>query len=254
MAVIDLEKKVENVTISLKKVGITKVPPLRIAAVYDDSGSMSGLYTRGVVQQAADQVLAIGMKFDDDGQVDSFKFNHVAAYVGTQDENQFGTFVKDAILSRNDLWGSTSYEAGLRCVMDFFFGSGVRSKAWVPGEKKKGLFGFGSSETKGSYKEQVFKSEGSDPVMVFFFTDGSPDRGADGARIIAAAEKANQPIYFNLIGVGNADFSVLKKLADDYDNCGYVHLQGFSMTDTALYDALLGTEEVVAFLKKHGAA
>src|SRR5690606_32799532 len=107
---------------------------------------------------------------------------------------------KDAILSRDDLWGSTSYDAGLRAVMDFFFGAGVRSRAWVPGEKKKGLFGFGGS-TKGSYQDKVFKSEGADPVMVLFFTDGSPDRGQDGARIIAAAEKANQPIYFNLIGV-----------------------------------------------------
>lgn len=253
MAVIDLEKKVQQVTISLEKKGITTVPPLRIAAVYDDSGSMSRLYANGTVQNAADQVLAIGLKFDDDGQVDSFKFNNTAAYVGTQDENQFGTFVKDAILSRDDLWGSTSYEAGLRAVMDFYFGAGIRSKAWVPGEKKKGLFGFGGGQSKGGYETKTFKSEGKDPVMVLFFTDGSPDRGQDGAQIIAAAEKANQPIYFNLIGVGDADFSKLKKLADDYDNCGYVHLSGFAMSDAALYDALLGTEEVLAFLRKHGA-
>lgn len=251
---IDLAKKVETVTISLAKKGITKVPPLRVTAVYDDSGSMQTLYFNGTVQKAADQVLAIGMKFDDDGQVDSFKFNHNAAYVGTQDEDQFGTFVKDAILSRRDLWGSTSYDAGLRAVMDFFFGAGVRGTAWVPGEKKKGLFGFGGGQTKGSYQEKVFKSEGKDPVMVLFFTDGAPDRGQDGARIIAAAEKANQPIYFNLIGVGNADFSVLEKLADDYDNCGFVHLTGFNMNDAALYDALLGTDEVLAFLRKHGGA
>ena len=254
MAVIDLEKKKEQVTISLAKAGITKVPPLRVAAVYDDSYSMQGLYNNGTVQKAADQVLAIGMKFDDDGQVDSFKFNNEAAYVGTQDENQFGTFVKDAILSRNDLWGGTSYGAGLRAVMDFFFGAGVRSKAWVPGEKKKGLFGFGGGQSKGSYQEKVFKSEGKDPVMVLFFTDGEPTDGNAAASIIAAAEKANQPIYFNLIGVGGSSFRVLEKLADAYDNCGYVHLNGFANSDAALYDALLGTEEVVAFLRKHGAA
>ncbi|USN15375.1 hypothetical protein KIKIMORA_02290 [Brevundimonas phage vB_BpoS-Kikimora] len=251
---IDLAKKVETVTISLAKKGITKVPPLRVAAVYDDSGSMMQLYSNGTVQKAADQVLAIGMKFDDDGQVDSFKFNTVAAYVGTQDENQFGTFVKDAILSRNDLWGGTSYGAGLQAVMDFFFGRGVQSRAYVPGVKKKGLFGFGGGETKGTYENKVFKSEGKDPVMVLFFTDGEPTDGQAAARIIAAAEKANQPIYFNLIGVGNSSFRVLEKLADDYDNCGYVHLNGFANSDSALYDALLGTDEVLAFLRKHGGA
>ncbi|UTC28945.1 hypothetical protein MARCHEWKA_04330 [Brevundimonas phage vB_BpoS-Marchewka] len=254
MAVIDLEKKVENVTISLAKAGITKVPPLRVAAVYDDSYSMKPLYANGAVQKAADQVLAVGMKFDDDGQVDSFKFHNEAYYVGTQDENQFGTFVKEAILSRNDLWGGTSYGAGLKAVMDFFFGAGVRSTAFVPGAKKKGLFGFGG-QTRGTYETKTFKSEGTDPVMVMFFTDGEQTDGMAAAQIIAAAEKANQPIYFNLIGVGNAtNFAYLKKLADDYDNCGFVHLKGFDLTDSQIYDALLGTEEVVAFLRKHGAS
>lgn len=245
---IDLKKKVEAVTISLEKKGVTKVPALRVGAIYDVSGSMSGLYQRGAVQQAADQVLGVGMKFDDDGQVDSFIFDHRAAYVGTQTEEGFGTFVKDTILSRSDLWGSTNYGGALQAAVDFFFGSGVRSRAWVPG--KKGLFGM----KKGGYEDKVFKSEGTDPVLILFFTDGSPDGGDRSAQIISSAEKSGLPIYFNLIGVGGSRFPVLEKLADDYDNCGYVGLSGFTMSDAQLYDALLGTEEFISFIKKHGAS
>lgn len=246
---IDLKKKVETATISLAKKGITKVPPLRVGAVYDVSGSMSGIYSRGHVQKAADQVLGVGMKFDDDGQVDSFIFDHRAAYVGTQTENEYGSFVSDTILSRNDLWGSTNYGAGLQATLDYFFGKGVRSKVFVPG--KKGLFG----TSKGGWKDETFKSQGNDPVMVLFFTDGSPDGGDRSAQIIGDAERQGLPIYFNLIGVGPGNsFRVLQKLADDYDNCGFVSLSDFNMSDAALYDALLGTDEFIDFIKKHGAS
>jgi hypothetical protein len=247
---IDLQKKVETATISLSKKGITKVPPLRVVADYDVSGSMMGLYRNGVVQKSADQVLGVGMKFDDDGQVDSFIFGSTAAYVGTQTEDEFGTFVKDTILSRDDLWSSTNYGNCLQANMDFLFGGGVRSKAWVPG--KKGLFG----TKKGGYETKTFKSEGKDPALVLFFTDGRPDNeNTDRARsIIAAAEKAGTPVYFNLIGVGSERFSYLQALADEFDNCGFVGLRDFNMTDAALYDALLGTEEFIAFIKKHGAS
>lgn len=249
MTTIDLTKKVEAVTISLAKAGVTKVPPLRIVADYDVSGSMRGLYQQGIVQKAADQVLAVGMKFDDDGQVDSFIFGSRSEYIGTQSELEFGTFVKDTILSRNDLWSTTNYGACLQQNIDFLFGGGVTAKAWVPG--KKGLFG----TKQGSFENKKFKSEGKDPAMVLFFTDGSPDSGDRSAQIIGDAEKKGLPIYFNLIGVGPGNtFSVLKKLADDYDNCGYVNLSDFNMSDAALYDALLGTEEFIDFIKKHGAS
>jgi hypothetical protein len=245
--VILLKEKAEQVTVSLKKAGITTVPPLRVVADYDVSGSMRRLYDQGVVQKAADQVLGIGFKFDDDGQVDSFTFDSRANYVGTASAQDYGRFVADNILGHNELWGSTNYGACLQSNIDFLFGQGVSAKVKVA---KKGLFGFGS----GSREEtQLVKSQGKDPAIVFFFTDGAPDGGDRSAQIISEASKKGLPIYFNLIGVGGQRFSVLEKLADDYDNCGFVGLSGFDMSDAALYDALVGTEEFVDFLKRHGA-
>jgi hypothetical protein len=245
-----VKEKAEKVTVSLKKAGITKVPPLRVVADYDVSGSMRGLYQRGVVQKAADQVLGLGFKFDDDGQVDSFIFDSRANYVGTATVQDYGSFVQENILNHSELWNSTNYGACLQANIDFLFGTGVRAKVMVEG--KKGLFGIGGS---GRHEEvRTVKSEGKDPAVVFFFTDGSPDSGDRSAQIISEASKKGLPIYFNLIGVGGERFHVLQRLADDYDNCGFVGLSGFDMSDEALYDALVGTEEFTDFLKKHGAA
>lgn len=245
-----VKEKAEKVTISLAKKGITKTPTLRVSAAYDVSGSMSNLYRNGIVQKAADQVLGVAYKFDDDGQVDSFIFDSRAAYVGTSTTDDFGTFVANTILNRNDLWASTVYGKCLNLIMDFMFGAGVKSTINVPA--KKGLFGFGKASTK----TETFKSTGNDPVLVLFFTDGSPDDGMRDAAfsIIKDAQDKKKPIYFNLIGIGGADFRVLKKLADDYDNCGFVSLADINMTDAALYDALVGTDEFIAFLKLHGAS
>lgn len=243
-----VKAKAEQVTISLAKKGVTKTPPLRVVADYDVSGSMSNLFRSGVVQRASDQVLGVGYKFDDDGQVDSFIFDNRASYVGTSTVDDYGTFVNDTILSRQDLWGSTNYGGCLQANIDFLFGAGVKSRVFVPG--KKGLFG----TSKGSWKEETFKSSGKDPALVLFFTDGAPDGGDRSAQIISDASKRGLPVYFALIGVGGADFRVLKKLADDYDNCGFVNLSNFNLTDAQLYDQLVGTDEFIAFLRKHGAS
>jgi hypothetical protein len=245
-----VKEKAEKVTISLAKKGVTKVPSMRVASAYDVSGSMQGLYRNGTVQKAADQVLGVAYKFDDDGQVDSFIFDSRAAYVGTSSTDDYGTFVANTILNRSDLWSSTVYGTCLNLIMDFMFGAGVKSKVNVPG--KKGIFGF----SKPTVKEDIFKSSGNDPVLVLFFTDGSPDSGmSDSAfRIIKDAQDKKKPIYFNLIGIGGANFAVLKKLADDFDNCGFVSLSDINMTDEKLYDALVGTDEFIDFIKLHGAS
>ncbi len=245
-----VKEKAAKVEISLAKKGITKVPPLRVVADYDVSGSMQGLFHQGVVQKASDQVLGVAMKFDDDGQVDSFIFDHRAGYVGTAEVDDYGSFVQDRILPREDLWGSTNYGGALKANMDFLFGSGLKSKVFVPG--KKGLFGMG----KGSYQDSTVKSQGTDPALVLFFTDGTPDQGMSDTsfRIIKDAQDRMVPVYFCLVGIGRQNFAVLQKLADDFDNCGFVNLSRFDLSDQELYDQIVGTDEFAAWLRAHGAS
>lgn len=252
---IDLTKKVEQVTISLAKKGIHQVPTLRVGASYDISGSMIPHYESGTVQKVSDQVLAVGMKFDDDGQVDTFVFDNRSTYIGTQTEGDYGTYVRKNILSRNDLWGSTNYGRNLEQVVKHFFGGGV---APAVASTAKGIFSglFGGAAKRAAAAATATPAASSDdPVMLLFFTDGSPDDDRTDAaeRVIRECEQQGRPIYFNLIGIGRANFRYLQMLADKYDNCGFVNMSSPNMTDAALYDALLGTDEFIAFCKQHGA-
>ena len=79
--IVDLEKKlvtsgdtnmislVKKAGISLEKKGLSE-HTARVALVLDISGSMSRRYAKGLVQKLAERVLALGLRFDDDGEVD----------------------------------------------------------------------------------------------------------------------------------------------------------------------------------------
>jgi len=235
MSITLVKEKAEKVGISLEKKGIVKVPPLRVVADYDVSGSMQGEYRSGHVQSAADQVLGVAYKFDDDGEVDVFVFDHEASRIGTSNAEDFGTYVSKNITSggNHHLWGSTSYQAALRANMDFLF----------PTEKKGGFLGFGG--------KTVQKDPNPKPALVLFFTDGEPDSNDDAASIIEDA--LEYPVYFQLVGVGNATFSKLKRLADTYDNCGFVNISSSKATDEEMYNELM-SDEFVSWLKKIGAS
>lgn len=232
MALSLVKEKAEKVTLSLKKKGVTKVPPLRVVAVFDVSGSMAGTIAHGHLQKAADQVLGVAYKFDDDGNVNVFTFDDSVQQPRDMTVEDFGTYV-DRVIVRGgfNTKGSTSYETALRAVVDFLFGEKGGAK---------GFLGFGAK--KGTVDNS--------PALVLFFTDGGPDRGDDARSVLAKAR--NQNAYFQMIGVGGTNFSVLEALADEFDNVGQVSLSSFSMSDEAIYDQLISTE-FVEWLQGHAA-
>lgn len=233
MALSLVKEKAEKVTLSLKKKGVTKVPPLRVVSVFDVSGSMDGNIRHGNLQKAADQVLGVAYKFDDDGNVNVFTFDSDVKQPRDMVVDDFGTYVQNVIVRGGYNTGmSTSYQTALQAVMDFLFAEKGGTK---------GLFGFGAK--KGVVDDS--------PALVLFFTDGSPDRG-DNARAVLR-QAAGKNVYFQMIGVGgNADFSVLTALANEFNNVGEVRLTSFSMPDEAIYDQLISTE-FVEWLTSHGA-
>lgn len=239
MDVINLAKaKAETLTINLAKKGITTIPPMRVFADLDVSGSMQGLYQRGVVESAFQQLLGLALKFDDNGEIEVFAFDNDAYELPVAKVADYGTYVTRNITKNwNRYGGGTSYGQPLQANMDFLFGE----------TKPKGMFGGMFS------KKPAQHSAAEPPALVLFFTDGDPSDGDAAARIIKAAQDNNQPVYFHLIGMGTATrFPTLQRLADDYDNCGFINLHSIDMSDADLYSALT-TDEFVAFLKKHGA-
>jgi hypothetical protein len=245
-----VKAKAEVMTVNLAKKGLTTIPPLRVVADLDVSGSMNmrgtPFYNDGTVERAFEKLLGLAFKFDDNGEIDVFAFDNSAHELPTAKIADFGHYVTRNITKQwNRYGGGTSYARPLQANMDFLFGEQAAQQA-----KPAGFLGgmFAKKPVTPAPSAQEL------PALVLFFTDGDAPDGAEAGRILAAAEASNKPVYFHLIGIGTATtFPVLKKLADDYDNCGFINLHSIDMSDDDLYRALT-TDEFVAFLKKHGAA
>lgn len=48
----------------------------RVGVVLDISGSMRDLYTRGIVQEVVERILAVACKFDDNGSLDVWVYDN----------------------------------------------------------------------------------------------------------------------------------------------------------------------------------
>lgn len=236
---IDLVKaKAATLGIVLEKKGVTKVPPLRVCADYDVSGSMRELYRSGVVQKVADQLLGVAFKFDDNGEIDTFVFDSSTTYIGTSGANDYGTFVNSKVLDGNEhnLWGSTNYYAAFEANMEFLY----KETPAVPA--KKGFLGIGGTPAVPGIPKNT------SPALVLFFTDGSPDSiHVGGEAIIKASQGEN--VYWQLVGIGNSDFRFIKMLADKYPNCGFIDMKNPSLSDEEMYTQLM-SDEFVQWLGK----
>lgn len=251
MDTINLVKaKAETVTINLAKRGLTNIPPMRVVADLDVSGSMDRLYSGGVVEKAFEKLLGLAFKFDDNGEIDVFAFDNSSHGLPTAKVADYGSYVTRNITKvfRTKFGGGTSYGRPLQANMDFLFGGESQPQA----QKSGGMFG-GMFGKKPAASAAPAATTAEPPALVLFFTDGEPTDGAEASRIIKAAQDSNKPVYFHLIGVGNSSFRVLQQLADDYDNCGFINLKSIDMSDDDLYRELT-TDEFVAFLRKHGAS
>lgn len=228
MPSLDLTKKVEAVGLNLNKFGISDVPKCAVKAALDISGSMSGLYSNGSVQKTFEQLLAFAMKFDDNGEIDMYAFDTNCYGLEVASEKGYTGYIRENIQNKFAINGGTRYSPAFRKIVE------------DARPKKQGLFGSGTPAMP--------------PTVVLFFTDGaneqSDERAAD--QVIREASQQNLPVYFHLVGVGSNEFRQCKKLANDYDNCGFVQVRSVGLSDDDMYKALI-TSEFTDFLKKHGA-
>lgn len=236
MANIDLvKKKAEIASISFEKKGITKIPTMRVIADLDVSGSMESMYRKGVVERAFEKLLGLALKFDDNGEIETFAFDTNSYMLPVATANDYGSYVTENITRKfGNYGGGTSYAKPIKANLDLAFGES-------PG---KGLFG-------GLFGRKPAAPSSNDPVLVLFFTDGEAGDVDEASRLIEGAR--GKPIYFHLIGIGTSTFRGLQKLADAYDNCGFISMKSIDVTDEQLYDQL-ASPEFITFLKQHGAA
>lgn len=231
---VSLAKRVEAVNVILAKRGVTaRLPPVRVGLALDASESMKDLYRKGVVGQAVDRLLAIALKFDDDGQLDVWGFHDTVMAFPAACASDEGTYVKQRILGSNwELWGGTNYAPPIsEALRTYAVGETyVEMKArWMRERVDEPKVQFGIPSTNAS------------PAMLMFVTDGSCwDEGAAAALL---EKGAGSSVYFNMVGLGNSRaFEFLRRMADRFGNVGFVNLASLGISDEALYESIVNPE------------
>lgn len=197
---VSLEKRVEQAApqlvnlvksagVSLAKVGLAQ-HRARVCLVLDISGSMSTLYRKGLVQRFAERILALGCRFDDDGEIDVFLFGrnvHRGAPMGL--DNWSGYVAR--MIERHPLEGDTRYGAAMEAVRRHYFpdaGGGARSQPY----------------------------QAALPVYVMFVTDGTTSDKPLTERQLRWASR--EPIFWQFMGIGKGKKSKAKALAGFADS------------------------------------
>ena len=237
---ISLEKRIEreapqlvslvkHAGVSLAKVGLS-AHRAKVALVLDISGSMTSLYKKGLVQQFSDRILALGCKFDDDGEIDVFLFGSAVHQPAPMNLSNAPAYIKN-VIARHPLEGDTRYGRAMEAVRKFYFPDG------------------GAGERKAP-------ARGAMPVYVMFVTDGSTsDQPLTEKQL---RQSSYEPIFWQFMGIGrgrkskskrliafaDSDFPFLEKL-DELDGRLIDNANYFSVAspdehgDAELYDLLM---------------
>jgi len=204
---IDLLK--QKVTLSLRKKNIEQ-QKARVAVIFDASGSMYGLYDRGVVQRAFERVLAVAASMDDDGMMDVWFFASKSQRMKSVNENQYENYVKNT----------------------------------YPAPRLFGGLGAGNNEPlvmADIIKKYTKEEPSSMPTYIVFFSDGGIYETKKISKLLIDSSGHN--IFWQFVGLGNADFGVLRKLDDlrgrVLDNADFFALDDLDqVSDEDLYDRL----------------
>ena len=235
---IDLNKRAEKVNIVLAKRNLATAPKMRVGFVTDVSGSAQWMYDRGIIQNTLDRLLAVALKFDDNGEMDVWSFHNNFNRLATASAADEKTYVRNEILGKASLWGGTSYAPVMNDVVTFYFKDEVVEK------KSGGFLGFGGK----TEKVAVAKSDKTSPALCLFITDGVNDDPAKTLQVLKDAVK--YPVYWMMVGVGDArHFKFLEQVADDLPNVGFVNLESLDITDEQLYEEIINPE-LVEFIRK----
>jgi stress response protein SCP2 len=229
--IVDLEKKlatsapqmlslVKTAGVSLEKRGLGE-HTARVALVLDISGSMAALYRAGAVQRLAERVLALGLRFDDDGVVDVFLFGKDVhrPEPGLRLEGH-QQYIAD-LSRRYPLEYDTRYGAAMAAVRQAYFGDS---------------------------RERVEPQPAQVPVYVMFLTDGAPSDKSVATKQIRSA--SFEPVFWQFMGIGpERQFSYLQRLDDlegrytdnaDFFAVSQDDLMGRRpISDDALFDRLM---------------
>jgi len=206
-----LKKKVEIVLEKKKLIGVIA----RVALVVDISRSMFSCYKEGKVQKVIDRIAAVAAKFDDDGILDMWIFDHRFHRLPCVNENNYENYINREILEKH----------------------------------KQGLFDgkiFGANDEppvmKDVIKYYIEENKSKHPAFIVFISDGGIHKNKEIKQIMI--ESSEYPLFWQFIGIGNANYGILEKLdimpGRVVDNANFFSLDDVDkISDEELYNKLL---------------
>ncbi len=232
MVAFNLEKEEKKVKFVLEKKQIANITAM-VSLVLDISGSMKNNYERGIVQEFFQRTLPVALNFDDNGELDVFVFSsgkmHAQISPSATRAN-YDSYVQKEILNNRGIekWGGTDYAPVTEALL----------KEYGFLTKKGGFFGMGGQEVLQASSKKGF------PAICYFITDGENSDQTETYQLLKKCQEAHSNIYFLFIGIGREAFRFLKRVADDFDNTGFLAIEdlGKSASDEAFHESLLPDE------------
>lgn len=211
--VIDMSKSAENLNTVLidmskgSKIDMTK-HTARVALAMDYSGSMGNLFANGSVQDVVTRLLPIALKFDDNGELESWLFSDGKERLEAVTIKNYKSYVKSVMMKAHMGMGGTNYAPVLKDMVKY-------------------------------YKDV---EPSSIPAFIIFITDGENWDIEETNRIVK--ELSNYNMFVQFIGIGNENFKYLKSLDNmkgrKHDNTGFTAVKDMNrMTDGELYTEML---------------
>ncbi|MFH9966880.1 VWA domain-containing protein [Streptomyces mirabilis] len=229
---VDMRKRLslrkEQVAVSLRKHGAEGVTA-RVVLILDASGSMSLLYSKGVVADVVERMTAVAAQLDDDGVMQAWTFASHAARL------------PDLSLGELPEWLELHVRVG---ELSLFRRSNKPRKGLLPGQVDMRSVGIQNEEQKAIAEVRTYVREhpAVDPTLVLFFSDGGVYRNKAIEQELRAA--VEEPIFWQFVGLGRSNYGVLERFdtlpGRRVDNVGFFAVDDISgVPDPELYDRLL---------------
>ncbi|MFI8088979.1 VWA domain-containing protein [Streptomyces sp. NPDC086080] len=227
---VDMRKRLslrkEQVAVSLRKHGASGVTA-RVILVLDASGSMSFLYSKGIVADVVERMAAVAAQLDDDGEMQAWTFASNPARL------------PDLRLGELPEWLRLHVRVGEVGL----FRRG-RKKGLEPSQVDMRDVGIQNEEQKVIAEVRAFvrAHPASAPTLVLFFSDGGVYRNKEIERELH--EAVEEPVFWQFVGLGKSNYGVLERLdtlpGRRVDNVGFFAVDDIStVPDPELYDRLL---------------
>lgn len=225
-------------TVSLEKNNLAKVKA-KTAFVLDASGSMTGQYTNGQVQETVYRMFPLGVHFDNDEELETWAF---ALHSKKLNNVTFDNYEK-YVSNEDGGWRSwmsqlnASYNNEPAVILDVIkHFTGLTPAA--PKVEKTGFFGSKTIQTE----EFAPKISDKTPIFVLFISDGGVDKNAEIEHLIKWS--STLPIFWQFIGIGGHNYGALEKIDDMpgryLDNADFFAIDDLKeLTEAQLYDRMM---------------